>query len=349
MTPFWYRALLFAGIALALPACGGSSSGSSPSTTAVSAFSDPGIETFPDEGHTHVPVGTALSYATDPPNSGSHYPYPRSGGYSESPIAPGFLVHSMEHGAVIFYYDSALVTADQKNSLKALALAHPGTFSQVVCTPRNDGTYPLILTAWTHRLRLTVYDQARIDGFLALFLGNGPEGAPESPWGDPQTMNTTATDFVLSTEQLQVSDTARPGSMFTNTGMTYPSESTTVNIDLKLTAISALADTQTVQIRDGASGSVVAQAVYDASSGQITFSIGGTTFSSSALSTNAFNTVTFTLDAARNATWSVGGTATSPPTAIASESVTVGLDVSYLSGSGPAPDFYFSNLVVTGP
>jgi len=49
-----------------------------------------------------------------------------------------------------------------------------------VVVPRNDATYPIILTAWTHRLRLTSYDAARIDGFLTLFIGQGPENAMHS-------------------------------------------------------------------------------------------------------------------------------------------------------------------------
>jgi hypothetical protein len=159
-----------------IPACGGGGGGggSSAASGAV-AFTDAAIETFPDEGDTHVPVGTVIDYQTDPPTSGNHYPDPQPGGYYTSPVASGFLVHSMEHGAVIIYYDASGLSADNLLALQALAAQHPGTFAQVVVVPRVDAVYPIILTAWTHRLRLAAYDQARIDGFLTLFLGNGPE------------------------------------------------------------------------------------------------------------------------------------------------------------------------------
>jgi hypothetical protein len=157
-----------------IPACGGGGGGSSSAGSGV-VFSDPGIETFPDEGNAHVPVGTVITYNTDPPTSGSHYPDPQPGGFYTSPIAAGFLVHSLEHGGVVIYLDSAHVSKSNVDKLKKLAADHPGTFAQVVVVPRDDSTYPLILTAWTHRLRLMVYDQTRIDGFLTLFLGNGPE------------------------------------------------------------------------------------------------------------------------------------------------------------------------------
>jgi hypothetical protein len=164
--------------ALVIPACdSGHSKDSAAGGTPVPGveFSDPGIETFPDEGNQHVPVGTAVAYATDPPTSGPHYPDPQPGGFYTAEAASGFLVHAMEHGGVIIYYNSALLTTAQLSSLMDLGAAHPGTFAQVVVVPRNDPSYPIILTAWTHRLRLTAFDQNRIDGFLTLFLGKGPE------------------------------------------------------------------------------------------------------------------------------------------------------------------------------
>jgi hypothetical protein len=159
-----------------IPACGGGGNGGGSSAANGSVvFSDAGIETFPDEGNTHVPVGTVIDYQTDPPTSGNHYPDPQPGGYYTSPVAAGFLVHSMEHGGVIIYYDASHLSADNLLALQALAAQHPGSFAQVVVVPRTDPTYAIILTAWTHRLRLVAYDQARIEGFMTLFLGNGPE------------------------------------------------------------------------------------------------------------------------------------------------------------------------------
>ena len=160
--------------ALILPACGGD--GGSRSENPDPA--DPDIETFPSEGTLHVDVGTVLAYDTDPPTSGPHYPVPQDGGFFETAIDPGYLVHSLEHGAVIIYYNPATVVDNQIKYLKQLAKKNPGNFSQVICVPRDDATYPIILTAWTHRLRLTAWDQDRIDGFIALYLGEGPEPPP---------------------------------------------------------------------------------------------------------------------------------------------------------------------------
>lgn len=164
-----------------VPACGGRPSSDSSGGSGApgeTVFNDPGIETFPNEGQTHVPVGTVVAYQTDPPTSGNHYPDPQEGGFYSQPIAAGFLVHSLEHGAVEIYYNAAMLTDAELNRIRALAAAHPGTFAQVIAVPRNDAQYAVILTAWQHRLRLAAFDSVRIDGFMTLFLGHGPEHAP---------------------------------------------------------------------------------------------------------------------------------------------------------------------------
>jgi lysophospholipase L1-like esterase len=179
--------VILSALALILPGIGFPNSGTlgvigvAPNPNPNPALIDPGIETFPYEGSAHVPVGTTVVYMTDPPTSGNHYPYPQGGGYFETPIESGFLLHSMEHGGVIIYYNPATVTDAQKYSLKTLARNHPGLFGMVVCVPRNDPAYPIILTAWTHRLRLETYDQSRFDGFVTLFLNQGPEYGPVTP------------------------------------------------------------------------------------------------------------------------------------------------------------------------
>lgn len=43
-------------------------------------------------------------------------------------------------------------------------------------TPRVDSQFPIILTAWTKRLRLKGYDAAKIQAFVDQFIGFGPEG-----------------------------------------------------------------------------------------------------------------------------------------------------------------------------
>lgn len=175
------RSLWLVGLVAVIPACGGSgdsgsgAGGGGNGATSSLSFADAGIETFPSEGNTHVDVGTVIQYHTDPPTSGNHFPTPQPGGFFTTGIPSGFLVHSLEHGAIVIYYDASRLSPDQLAHLKDLAATHPGNSAQIVVVPRNDPAFPIILTAWTHRLRLDAYDRARIDSFIALFLGHGPE------------------------------------------------------------------------------------------------------------------------------------------------------------------------------
>jgi len=337
--------LLF--LVVAVPACGGGGGGgggeanggggAAPSAT---VFNDPGIETFPNEGNTHVPVGTGIQYNTDPPTSGNHYPFPQQGGFFQNPILPGFLVHSMEHGGVIIYYNPSVITTAQTNTLKALAQAHQGVFGQVVCVPRNDTAFPFILTAWTHWLRLTTFDESRINNFLALFLGKGPE----SPWGSPVISNVTVQTSFNSVSLLQVSDVSRPGSMTSNNGMAFPAEGTTFSIDLQASSVSPLPDMQSVRIVEPPA--IVAAAEYNVRTGGMVFSIGTTTFPSVLVPPGAFHTVRFNVNSGGMATWSVDGSATGA-VPFGNPSVSMELDARYVAGSGSAPDFFFRNLVVS--
>ncbi len=173
------RAILLA-LILAVPSCGGGGvGGDAPPAETGSAvpFDDPGVRTFPDEGSVLVPVGTGIVYATDPPTSGAHYPVAEPGGFYTSPIAPGFLVQSMARGGVIIYYDAGPIPAPDLDALRLIAEEHPGDSSQVVVVPRPDPTSPVIVTAWTHVLPLGSVDLSRINNFIALFLGKGPDNS----------------------------------------------------------------------------------------------------------------------------------------------------------------------------
>ena len=65
---------------------------------------DRGIEEFPDEGRTHVPDGTLITYRTDPPTSGPHLNQVPPWGVAATPIAKELQVHALEDGGVIIHY-----------------------------------------------------------------------------------------------------------------------------------------------------------------------------------------------------------------------------------------------------
>lgn len=52
----------------------------------------------------HVPEGTEITYASNPPSSGPHYPVWANFKEYSTPLDEGYLVHSLEHGAVALLY-----------------------------------------------------------------------------------------------------------------------------------------------------------------------------------------------------------------------------------------------------
>jgi len=136
-----------------------------------------GVQQFPSEGTQHVQPGTDLQYDTSPPTSGPHYSATVSAGYYTDQQSPGALVHTLEHGAVIVYYDPGAVDEQTRAELREYANEYTGTWQSVVVVPNpsEDPESAYVLTAWRHMLRLESYDSATLRAFLAEFLGRGPE------------------------------------------------------------------------------------------------------------------------------------------------------------------------------
>jgi hypothetical protein len=135
-----------------------------------------GIDFFPEEGRTHVPKDTRVTYKTNPPTSGFHYDkwLPPSV-YEEDKTIPELLVHNLEHGNVVIYFDRASLNAKDNEALLMLPRKHAGQWDGVVLVNKKGMEQPIILTAWRTSLFLKEYDSAKVSAFLDAFLGRGPE------------------------------------------------------------------------------------------------------------------------------------------------------------------------------
>ena len=134
------------------------------------------VQWFESEGYDHVPIGTPITYKTDPPTSGPHYdPVAQPGFYEERAPAPGFLVHNLEHGHVVIYYSKTRLSPEARRYLQELTRRYRGDWDAVLAVPRDDDRYELILTAWQHMQRLPAFDRAAVDAFIDRFRGRGPE------------------------------------------------------------------------------------------------------------------------------------------------------------------------------
>jgi hypothetical protein len=134
----------------------------------------PGLKTFAEEGRDHVADGSVITYKTDPPTSGPHYPVPTNPGFYTDPQPAGALVHSLEHGNIVIYYNPSTTPAAVIDQLKEYASKYTGTWDGVVVTPRQQEEQ-VVLTAWRNMLPLQTWDSRVADKFIDKFRGRGPE------------------------------------------------------------------------------------------------------------------------------------------------------------------------------
>jgi Protein of unknown function (DUF3105). len=131
------------------------------------------VEIFPEEGRVHLAPGERAAYRTDPPTSGPHSPESVPPGFYTTEQPPERLVHSLEHGLVVIYYDDPGPEALQ--TLRAWARMFNGPWDGIVVVPRPGLGRAVILTAWTRMLRLESWDPEAAAAFVDAFRGRGPE------------------------------------------------------------------------------------------------------------------------------------------------------------------------------
>ena len=137
------------------------------------------VTTQESEGTQHVDRGTELTYEHMPPTSGPHYADWATGGYYDDETAPplGEVVHALEHGAIVVYYDPDGIDPDVRESFRQYGNRYTDDFMSflAVPTPVEDPAATYVLTAWTKRLDMDEYDEETMRQFMAEYIGRGPE------------------------------------------------------------------------------------------------------------------------------------------------------------------------------
>lgn len=129
------------------------------------------FEQLEDFGNGHVTV--AVDYGIEFPASGDHAPAPVPPGFYEDRIITEALVHSLEHGHVVIYYDDPGPAVLEQ--IREWTLRHQGPWDGVVAVPYPGLGAELVLTAWTRRLRLPEFSADTAWIFIDDFRGRGPE------------------------------------------------------------------------------------------------------------------------------------------------------------------------------
>jgi hypothetical protein len=128
-----------------------------------------------DEDESHEP------YNSDPPTSGPHYDQTVEAGVYLEQIPDEYLVHNLEHGYVIIWYDCTALSEDECAELVAGMLNVFEAFDgyKVIGVPRLGMQTPIALTSWGRLARLETWDEAFVIDFIETYQNQAPE--PDAP------------------------------------------------------------------------------------------------------------------------------------------------------------------------
>lgn len=145
-----------------------------------------GEETFASQGNLHIALGSVspVAYNSMPPTSGPHYENLAAWGNQPQPIRYEHLVHNLEDGGVVVYYQCPDGCPEVITELETVLEPYFAQGRNVVLTV-NDPTWtlggsqplhqdmgaPIMLTAWRKRLPLQTADAETIRAFVDRYEG----------------------------------------------------------------------------------------------------------------------------------------------------------------------------------
>ena len=128
-------------------------------------------ERFPSQGNVHVALGTSTpAYNSDPPTSGWHTPDLAAWGAYVEPQPDQRLVHNMEDGGVILWYQAG-TPEEHEEHVAALEAVVDGRYARVVIVPREGMPTTYAMTAWRRLARFDSIDTEAMRAFLAAYHG----------------------------------------------------------------------------------------------------------------------------------------------------------------------------------
>lgn len=132
-------------------------------------------------GNDHVAVCTPLTPASMPPTSGTHFGSWADFGVYDAPVPWGFLVHAMEHGAVVIGYrdDVGPALAAELAEIVAAQPADPlcrgDDPARFILAPAPDLEWPIAVLAWERLYLATCLDRPSMQAFIDEVYAEGPE------------------------------------------------------------------------------------------------------------------------------------------------------------------------------
>lgn len=137
---------------------------------------------YPLAAGVHVTECSPITYATNPPTSGEHYPiWARFRAY-DHPIPRGYWVHNLEHGAVVVTYNCPDGCDADVAALEDFLAARPadpacggGVVNRFVVTPDPLLDTRFAASAWGYALRSECFDLPALGRFIDAHYARAPE------------------------------------------------------------------------------------------------------------------------------------------------------------------------------
>lgn len=141
-----------------------------------------GEETFAAQGNVHIPLGTLspVTYNSTPPTSGPHYENLAGWGIHDQPVRYEHLIHNLEDGGVVVYYQCPDGCPEMVEELRAIIEPMADSGMHVVLAPNVPGNSealhedmgaPIALTAWRKLLLMDEVDEETIRTFIERYEG----------------------------------------------------------------------------------------------------------------------------------------------------------------------------------
>ncbi len=123
-------------------------------------------------------------YNSDPPTSGPHYPEEAQAGFHETNIyqyPAAYLVHNLEHGYIIFWYNCTDLSESACSELKSQikTVIDEVNNVKVIAYPWDSLDVPVVMTSWGRLQKMETFDAAQARAFYKTNLNRSPE--PNAP------------------------------------------------------------------------------------------------------------------------------------------------------------------------
>ena len=138
------------------------------------------VAAAPSDDHTHEPVGTPITYPSNPPAGGPHWPVWATWQVHSDTVPLEYLVHNEEHGGVVIFYNLARCTDGCPNLVSQLSNFVESQSQDPLCTSEMSGVLSRMVMSpdpdldviwaaaawgWTYKVSSSCVDTVSLQSF----------------------------------------------------------------------------------------------------------------------------------------------------------------------------------------